>query len=130
MSPVPFIRKPAATAPTLPPAPMMPATPPSARLSMKGTSAYVAPHAMWVNRPKTSMAMTAYVTLSTFANHSRPTPSPIISMNSRVTRLFRLPRRANLSDSQPPRARANRASRPKLPAARPADFRDRPKWST
>lgn len=85
---------------------------------------------MWVNRPKTSMAMTAYVTLSTLANHSRPTPSPIISMNSRVTRLFRLPRRANLSDIQPPKARANRASKPKLPAASPADFSDRPKWST
>ncbi len=39
MSPVPFIRKPAATAPTLPPAPTMPATPPSALGATNGTSA-------------------------------------------------------------------------------------------
>src|SRR5471032_2636340 len=47
-------------------------------------------------------------------NSSRPTPSPIISTNSSVTRLFKLPRAAALSDSQPPSARANSASKPKF----------------
>src|SRR5690606_10211345 len=43
--PVPFTRKPAATAPTLPPAPTMPATPPSALRLMKGTRLYDDPQA-------------------------------------------------------------------------------------
>src|SRR5471030_1435277 len=94
-------------------------TPPSARLSMNGTSAYVAPQAMWVNRPKPSMAMTANMATSTCENSSRPMPSPIISTNSSVTRLFRLPRAAALSDSKP-----------KLPAAMPADCSEKPKCST
>ena len=37
---------------------------------------------------------------------------------------------SNLADTMPPSARAKSASKPKLPAARPADFKSSWKWST
>src|SRR5690606_16521543 len=122
--PVPFTRKPAATAPTLPPAPTMPATPPSALRLMKGTRLYVDPQAMCVNSPKISKATRAEPAVGICENAIRPTPSARINTNSSVTRASRPRRCARRSEAMPPSARAKSARRPKQPTYTPAVVSD------
>ena len=72
---LPLNRNPASTEPTLPPAPTIPATAPRARLLTNGTTEYVAPFDILMNRPVNIIAAMAKGSTRICENSINASPS-------------------------------------------------------
>ena len=96
----------------------------------KGTTAKVAPSAICTKREKRMSSASAGTRASSRLKAARSRPSASRATTRKRTRADRPERRASRSLTSPPRLRANRFIKPKLPAATPAAISPMPKVST
>ena len=113
----------------VPPAPTIPRPSPSALRFTNGTTAYVAPSAIFMNSPKPSITGIARLTACILREEHQADSLAQQGDEQPVNPPFRPQRPPIRSLTAPPSVRAKRCIRPSDPAAIPAAFRPRPKWS-